>query len=380
MNKLVQGITNLSKKQRIWLVLILLAAGINVLAWSSPAFCDFYVENIFPWLGGAYSRVTAVVPFSVGECMIVLAILFCLVFVTVAVLRLTWRQERIIRIWRGISRTFCWTLLLFLWIMTLNCFIQYHASAFEDKYMTQRRQEGFSNEELAALRDHVVVQANALAEKMPRDSEGDVLYDGDLYAAAQEAMQQIGMCYGQMQGSYPPPKKIYFSGILSQSYMMGYYFPFSMEANYNREMYIVNMPSVICHELAHLKGIIQEDEANLIGYLACIGSEDVFFQYSGYMGVLSYVENAFLKNIHRDAGLYNEHPVISELVRHDDIFLTKKAWEKVEEKSVLDTETVRKVSDTATDVTLKINGVEEGVKSYSGVVELLLHYYDGILF
>lgn len=75
--------------------------------------------------------------------------------------------------------------------------------------------------------------------------------------------------------------------------MMGYYFPFSMEANYNGTMYIVNKPSVICHEFAHLKGFMQEDEANLIGYLACINSDDAFFRYSGYMGVLNYVEKEF---------------------------------------------------------------------------------------
>ena len=30
--------------------------------------------------------------------------------------------------------------------------------------------------------------------------------------------------------------------------------------------------------------------------------------------------------------------------------------------------------------TLKINGVEEGMKSYEGVVKILLDYYDGTLF
>ena len=56
-----------------------------------------------------------------------------------------------------------------------------------------------------------------------------------------------------------------------------------MEANYNDVMYIMNKPDTFCHELAHLRGYIYEDEANFIGYLACVESEDAFFQYAGYL-------------------------------------------------------------------------------------------------
>lgn len=77
--------------------------------------------------------------------------------------------------------------------------------------------------------------------------------------------------------------------------MLGYYFPFSMEANYNKVAYVTNLPVTMCHELAHLKGYIQEDEANFIGFLACISSDDLLFQYSGYLSVLNYVNNDFMK-------------------------------------------------------------------------------------
>ena len=180
--------------------------------------------------------------------------------------------------------------LALVWVMTCNCFLLYHSSAFEDRYMEQVRSENYSKAELAVLRDYIVVNANELAEQMERDADGYLIYKGDMNQAAVEAMQQVGTDYGRLQGYYPQPKEIYFSELLSQTYMMGYYFPFSMEANYNGTMYIVNKPSVICHEFAHLKGFMQEDEANLIGYLACINSDDAFFRYSGYMGVLNYVE------------------------------------------------------------------------------------------
>ena len=140
------------------------------------------------------------------------------------------------------------------------------------------------------------------------------------------------------------------------------------------------MPSTICHELAHLKGFIFEDDANFIGFLACITSDDPFFRYSGYMGVLSYEEREFLNSIGHNASLYAEHPGIADQVYGDDLFLTAEAWEEVEEKAVVDTEVVKKASNQFTEATLKINGVEDGMKSYGRVVQLLLEYYDGILY
>lgn len=152
-----------------------------------------------------------------------------------------------------------------------------------------------------------------------------------------------------------------------------------MEANYNKTMYVVNKPATICHELAHLKGFIYEDEANFIGFLACVSSDDLFFRYSGYMSVLGYVENEFRDSVNHKASAYFEHPEIARSVYDDDLFLTAEAWEKVEEKAVIQTAVVKKASNQFTEATLKLNGVEDGMKSYSRVVQLLLKYYDGFV-
>ena len=43
---------------------------------------------------------------------------------------------------------------------------------------------------------------------------------------------------------------------------------------------------------------------------------------------------------------------------------------------MIDTETVDEISDTFTDTVLKANGVEDGMISYSRVVELLMWCYS----
>ena len=367
-------------KKKVWGILFVLFLMVNLLAWHSASFCDFYIEKIFPVLGGMYSMVTSIFPFSLGEWMLAAAVLFVVWFGLTAVIRTAVKKDWSRKLFLVTGRAFAWIFLAVMWVMTCNCFIQYHATEFEEKYFEQVRSEGYSREELAVLRDYIVVNLNELALQMERDERGYLVYSGDMHQTAVEAMQRMGEKYPQLAGYYPEPKEIFFSDLLSQTHMMGYFFPFSMEANYNSRMYVVNKPSTICHELSHLKGFLQEDEANLIGYLACVDSDDLFFKYSGFMGVLNYVEREFQNSIGKSAAVYQKHPAISEQVYQDCIFLTKEAWQEVEEKAVVSTKTAKKVSNAATTATLKLNGVEEGMKSYRGVVKLLLDYYDGVLF
>ena len=98
-------------------------------------------------------------------------------------------------------------------------------------------------------------------------------------------------------------------------------------------------------------------------------------EYSGYLSVLGYLDNDFYKAVGRDAQKYLEQPRISKQVIEDDIFLTEEEWERINGKAVIDTEVVDSVSDTFTETVLKVNGVEDGMISYSRVVKLLLSYY-----
>ena len=255
-------------------------------------------------------------------------------------------------------------------IMSINCFVLYHCTPI--KVVDAPSEHDIK--ELARLRDYVVNKCNELSEEMPRDAEGTVVFDRDMAYTAKSAMQGIYDGTNRLDGFYVTPKALIFSGFMSQQNMQGYYFPFSMEANYNDEMCIMNKPFTMCHELAHTHGYIYEDEANFLGFLACIHSEDPVFVYSGYLGVLNYVNNDFFRSVSKEE--YASHVEISEKVKLDNRFLTKEAWERVEKRAVLKTETVKKAADTFIDTNLKVNGISSGKASYTHVVGLLLDYYS----
>ncbi|HJC57771.1 MAG TPA: DUF3810 domain-containing protein [Candidatus Eisenbergiella intestinipullorum] len=364
-------------RKKIWAALLLLTAAVNVAAWNSQAFCDWHVAHLFPLSVNVYGRLMSIFPFSVGEGMIVLAVLFTAAAVLMVPARIFVRGGRGKRLISFFCRAWAWTFLGVFMIMTWNCFILYHASEFDETYMADRAQRTYTDRELIQVRNHIVKELNALTEELERDEDGLLVYRGDMKREAIAAMQGLGEEYGLLAGYYPQAKEIAASDFLSQQYMMGYYFPFSMEANYSTSMYIANVPATLCHELAHLKGFIYEDDANFIGFLACIRSEDPFYRYSGYLSVLSYVESEYRKASGKQEF---DCPGVAGSVRDDDIFLTSEAWEKVEEKAVVETAVVKAASSQFTETTLVINGVSDGMKSYSRVVRLLLEYYDGILY
>lgn len=203
----------------------------------------------------------------------------------------------------------------------------------------------------------------------------------DMADMARELMKRLGEAYPRLDGYYPRPKALLSSDFMCQQYMQGYYFPFSMEANYNDVMHILNIPATMCHELAHLRGYIYEDEANFISYLACVQGEDVFFRYAGYLSVLTYLYNDLYKLWEENPAAYEAAaaktpPVrVEEQVWRDNVFVTQEEWDRINGKALIDTEIVDKAADAFIDANLKVNGVADGKASYSRVVRLLLQYY-----
>ena len=133
----------------------------------------------------------------------------------------------------------------------------------------------------------------------------------------------------------------------------------------------------MCHELAHLKGYISEDEASFLGFLACVNSEDTLFQYSGYLSVLGYFAMESNELGASDPSIADRYEIIqvTKQVREDRIFLLPEDKERIEQEAILPSEKVDKISDTFVDTSLKLNGVKQGSQVYAEVVKLLVRYY-----
>lgn len=390
----MQKIKNWKTQTKIYFIIIGIVVLLNIIAWSSETFCDWYIHYVFPVWVNTYGRLTGLFPFSVGEWLIVAGVFLVIAAVILMIASafrwiirrckahhvdkqdksssafhvtrpsVTRGRGRFDKFCCGFYTFFAWVLLAVLVLMTLNCTILYHATPFSEKYFAMEKATDDGNEntdtgnsaekdtytlqDLTALRNMLVEKCNELSGQMQRTEDGEIIYEGNMGKKAISDMQALGETYDALQGFYPIPKPLYFSDFVSQQYMLGYYFPFSMEANYNKVAYVTNLPVTMCHELAHLKGYIQEDEANFIGFLACISSDDLLFQYSGYLSVLNYVNNDFYEAVGEDYERYMAEVQIDRQVYEDAVFV---------------------------ETSLKLNGVDDGMVAYSRVVGLLLQWY-----
>lgn len=348
----------------------------NILAILSTSFAELYRKYIFLNISSIVARISGIFPFSIGELMIALAIILAIVLVFVVVLGFF--KSKVLKKIRKIYLRITVYILLFVYMSeTFNCFIMYRTKTIESVMLKEHKDAlntvTDDNEKLLLAYNEVVRNLNELSVKLKRDENGDLISDFT-FEECKKALRNISDEYECLSGYYPNPKKIHFSNIMSQQYLAGIYFPFSMEANYNALMYCANNPSTICHELSHLKGYIREDEANFIAFLACINSDNDFIKYSGYLQVLWYLEDDMMKYLPTE---YWDRVVSpNDYVIDDDIFLKQEVMEEVEEQAIISTETLSEATDVFIDTNLKMNGVKSGYDNYSEVVKLIVLYYD----
>ena len=160
-------------------------------------------------------------------------------------------------------------------------------------------------------------------------------------------------------------KPVLLSRLLSYIRYTGFFFPYTAEANLNADSPACLLPSTIAHELAHLRGVAREDEANFCAVVACMESGDEDYRYSGALLAYIYLGNALYS---ADYDAWREvYSTLSENVRAD-LRANNAYWAQF--RGV-----VSKVSDTVYDGFLKSNGDTDGSKSYGVVTDLLVAYF-----
>jgi len=68
--------------------------------------------------------------------------------------------------------------------------------------------------------------------------------------------------------------------------ILGMYFPFTGQAQYEYELTAIDRTFTKAHEWCHAAGVAPEDEADFLAYLICMQSKNTSFQYSASMHLL----------------------------------------------------------------------------------------------
>lgn len=146
---------------------------------------------------------------------------------------------------------------------------------------------------------------------------------------------------------------------------LGYYNPFTGEAQVNTTVPKFSQPYTACHEIAHQVGYAKENEANFVGYLAAAASHDTAFKYSVYLDLFLYAE----RNLYK-ADSASAKDFINQLIPEvkNDI----KEWQKFHNRHKNPAEPVIR---WLYGIYLESNEQPSGVLSYDEVTGFMISYY-----
>ncbi|MCD8248567.1 MAG: DUF3810 domain-containing protein [Lachnospiraceae bacterium] len=351
------GFLKIVRRNRITLVLLLLSGLLLFCARTVNGFAEWYATHIYTFLVNLCGGFFGFFPFSVSELLLYLLLLTAVVSLLCSLKK----GPRALLHW--LRHLMCAASVLLL-LFVLNCGINYYRSSFSQK--TGITAAAYSSQELEELCLWLTEEINARASQVSRDADDRMLLPSENAGQlAVEAMHRLGELYPDLQGYYPRPKPVLFSKILSLEGLTGIYSAFTIEANYNRDMTAYNIPFTMCHELSHLRGFMQEEEANFIAFLACENAAQTEFQYSGYLTAWIHATNALYR---ADRTAWQEVRALLCEEAQIDLNANNQYW-------AMHDGLISEVSDAVNDTYLKANGQSEGIKSYGRMVDLLLTYW-----
>ena len=319
---------------------------------------EFYSTSVNKIFIQLVSRMTGVLPFSLGEIIFIFHI-FLLLFYIILIIRKRDFKNGLVNMLAYISTIY----IVFMLVWGFN----YSRLSVGD--MLGLEVEAREYQVLRDLVEELTQEANYLRGQVEED-ENNIFKIGKanswIYEEAQVAFDILGEKIPQLRGNYGRPKSILLSKPMLYTGISGVYFPFTGEANVNTATRDLLFPATVLHEIAHQRGIASEDEANFIAYLSGIAHPDPIFKYSSTVLALIHSQNA-LYRIDPKASLEIRETYSEGLKR--DLRDHREFWSKYRGRT-------KRVSDRVNDIYLRGNRQEEGVQSYGNVVDWLLAYRE----
>jgi uncharacterized protein DUF3810 len=344
--------------------IVVVPCGLGMLgAWIAAQNSDVaeaYATRVWPLFSRPLAAVSGVFPFGVGELLVwaaVLAILLWIVWTIVAVARGRRRLGNAIACGLlGAAEGLGVVGLLFVFLWGMN---YARPEVPERLHWPAVATTESPADELARVGALLVDAANR-----ERAASGTLTWsevDREVDSGYERLANRLGLP-DRFAASRGPAKRPLGSPLMSWFGVSGIYFPFTGEANVNRQVPASEQPFVLGHEKAHQRGVAAEDEASFFGFLACAAARDPWVRYSGV--------------------LFAQRQILNELARFEPEqtrdLVAKRSPEV--QRDVDDSNAFWKrhrgffsdVGRAVNDAYLHLNGVAEGVDSYDRSARLLV--------
>ena len=187
------------------------------------------------------------------------------------------------------------------------------------------------------------------------------VYENDIKERYSSVPDHYGLSKAK---SWQHPKKLLFNRLYTAVGVGGYIGPFFGETHLNADLFPQQKPSSYAHELSHLLGVSNEDEANFWAYQICRNSDIPAVKYSGYYSLLPYVLSNASRVLNEDE--YKEYVLSIRPEVRQQLADQQNFWKSKYSR------TLGKIQSVIYDSMLKANKIPSGTKNYNQVVELII--------
>jgi len=258
------------KKRLLWVVFLFVLIILMFQLKNHPAIVEeYYSQALFPFIRSGLQLIFNNIPFSIGDIFYLILIFFVIVSI-IRIIRKGFFQKKgqdAVQILLSLVLTLQISTLIFYIFWGLNYF---RTEAFERLDLTE---SDYSSAELIEVGSMLIDSVNYSREEVRAE---DLTQSNDsIFKSSSMAIQNFG-------ASKPIAKPSLSGPVLSYLGTAGYYNPFTGEAQINALMPVYLRPFVACHEMAHQNGFGAENEANFVGFIAGINSNNRLLKYSSY--------------------------------------------------------------------------------------------------
>ena len=334
------------KKVR-YIILLILAAFI-IAARINVSVGEWYATHLFPHISTVLSLLVSWISFSMTEVLVVSAVAL-MIYVLIRNIR---RREKVWKIFIKEAEIVAWIIVWF--------YCGWGMNYFRENIYTRGNftRQAFDEE---VFRQFITDYADSLNHSYTPETIDMSVYENDIKERYSSVPDHFGLSQAKR---WQHPKKLLFNSLYTAVGVGGYIGPFFGETHLNADLFPQQMPSSYAHELSHLLGVSNEDEANFWAYQICRNSYIPAVKYSAYYSLLPYV----LSNASRvlDEEEYKEYVLSIRTEIRQQLVEQQDFWKSKYNK------TLGKIQSVIYDSMLKANKIPSGTKNYSQVIELII--------
>jgi len=324
---------------------------------SIPAFCEWWTRTISRGIVTGMGFLTGWLPFSFYELFLVAAIITLIVVVVFTVKFIVKKRKKaLVRL----LSTVLAVVVLCLDFYFASISFAYNREAIPLISYSVTNDGTLSMEEYADFCRILTDEFNAIAEAVERDEKGHLVNPysakelNELIKTAYKELEEYDGYFNDVTLNYKP---MLFSRIMAEMGLLGVFFAPFGEPNVSQLTHPADMPSTVAHEIAHSKGVLRENEANLTAYYVLLRSDNVYLRYCGMFRVYHNLLGGL--PLYGDAGHETYIEIadgLSPLIREDYAHRTQYYGQYT---------LLEEISEFFNDLYLKLSGSSNGTGSYS---------------